>query len=240
MVKKVIPIKGDIVDNDTGGFYDFFGIEGFVSPKKVTESLADVGPEDTVELQVASNGGDVFAASEIYTALKGCSVPVTASIQGLAASAASVISMAADNITISPTAQIMIHRAWSGVNGNTEDLQHEAEVLEKIDNSIASAYEKKTGMDRGKLLNLMSDETWLGAEDAVKYGFADSIMTFDDKKKPVKVFASFGTTVPKAAITKWQAMLTNKKENMEPEDSQPAAQNDLVQSKLAILFGKGE
>ncbi|RRG06381.1 MAG: Clp protease ClpP [Lactobacillus sp.] len=253
MTKIVIPIKSDVIDNNTADFYDFFGMTNYVSPKKVGDQLAKVQTGDTVELQIASNGGDVFAASEIYTQLKSSTAKVSAVIQGLAASAASVIAVAADDVKISPTAQIMIHKAWSTMQGNAEDLAHESQVLNGIDQSIANAYEAKTGMSSGDLLNLMSKETWLGANDAVKYGFADSIMTFSDEKEPEKqqqamqAFASTSTVVPKAAVAKWQGIMAkmqaykilDKVKDIptitQKSDSQQA---DLKNQKLAILFGK--
>lgn len=253
MAKIVIPIKSDVIDNDTASFYDFFGMTNYVSPQKVANQLATVNDGDTVELQIASNGGDVFAASEIYTLLKSTKAKVTATIQGLAASAASVIAVAADDVQISPTAQIMIHKAWSGMQGNSEDLAHESQVLDGIDQSIANAYEAKTGMSSGDLLNLMSKETWLGAKDAVKYGFADSIMTFSDKKEPEKqqeamqAFASANTVVPKAAVAKWQGLMAKTKVNDAIGVVKDAAnikktsqQSDLKNQKLAILLGKNK
>ncbi|ANK63368.1 hypothetical protein AYR56_05350 [Loigolactobacillus backii] len=254
--KIVIPIKSNIIDNDTASFYDFFGMDNYVSPEKVANQLATAESSDTVELQIASNGGDVFAASEIYTLLKSCQAKVTATIQGLAASAASVIAVAADTVQISPTAQIMIHKAWSGMDGgNSDALAHESQVLDGIDQSIANAYEAKTGLDNGKLLNLMSNETWLGAKDAVKLGFADSIMTFknDDNepaedKQPLQAFASVGSVVPKTAVAKWQGLMAKAKVN---DAATPVNKNEIVNDisqqnddlknrKLAILFGKEE
>lgn len=250
--KIVIPIKSNIIDNDTAAFYDFFGMTDYVSPKRVADQLDQAQNSDTVELQIASNGGDVFAASEIYTLLKSSNATVTAIIQGLAASAASVIAVAADNVQISPTAQIMIHKAWSETQGNSDDMAHQAEVLNGIDDSIVNAYEAKTGMDRGKLLNLMSNETWLGAKDAVTYGFADSIMSFkndddesvsDKEKQPLQAFASLGTMVPHAAVNKWQAMMAEiqaTKAELEPKpDTQvdnSSQHSDLYNAKLAILL----
>jgi ATP-dependent protease ClpP protease subunit len=245
MTKIVIPIKSDVIDNNTADFYDFFGMTNYVSPKKVGDQLAKVQTGDTVELQIASNGGDVFAASEIYTQLKSSTAKVSAVIQGLAASAASVIAVAADNVQISPTAQIMIHKAWSGMQGNSEDLAHESQVLDGIDQSIANAYEAKTGMSSGDLLNLMSKETWLGANDAVKYGFADSILTFDEKEpekqqQALQAFAGAGTIVPKQAVTKWQALMASITANKAApqNDNKITSQHDLRDQKLAILFGK--
>src|SRR5699024_2094138 len=165
-----IPVKGDIIDNDTAEFYDFWGMNNYCSPNQVESALQNANHQP-VTVEIASNGGDVFAGSEIYSLLKGYDNDVTVNIVGLAASAASVIAMAGDTIKIAPTAQIMIHKAWTDSQGNADDLEHQANVLGTIDQSIASAYENKTGMSQDELLQMMSNETWLTAKDAVDKGF---------------------------------------------------------------------
>lgn len=233
---KTIDIKGAVVDDDTAAFYSFFGMSS-VSPSAVSQVLND-GDDDDVQVNIASNGGDVFAASEIFTMLKSSSATVTVNIQGLAASAASVIAMAGDKVNISPTAQIMIHQAASYGGGNKDDLAHEINVLDGIDKSIASAYESKTGMPQGDLLNMMAQETWIGAQEAVDKGFADEIMFVDEKQAAFS--NATANIVPKSAVNKLLNLL-NKSEKTEKienkvKNSQPTS--DLKQSKLAILLGK--
>lgn len=248
---KRIQIKGDIVDDMTAQFYAFFGMQA-VSPSAVAKVLnddddnddGDVQPdttedpitEDDVVVDIASNGGDVFAGSEIYTLLKDYKGTVHVNVQGLAASAASVVAMAGDKVSISPTAQIMIHKAWSVSQGNADDLEHEAGVLNGIDQSIASAYELKTGMKQEDLLQLMAKETWLGAQDAVDQGFADEVM-FVDKKKP-QVVNSVSSIPSKDAVNKFMNLLlkANGKSKKVPVKSQQT--NSLRDSKLTILMGK--
>ena len=191
---KHIKICGDIVDDDTAMMYDFFGMQ-CTSPKKVDAILNDDDPDtdtdvapdidtgdepEDVVVDIASGGGDVSAGSQIYTALRSYQGPVTVNVVGLAASAASVIAMAGDKVRMSPTAQLMIHKAWSVAQGNSDDMSHESGVLSKIDQSLASAYEAKTGMKSADVLKMMQDETWMTAKDAVRLGFADSIMFDDD------------------------------------------------------------
>ena len=234
---KTIDIKGTVVDDETAAFYSFFGIPS-ASPSAVAQILNDGDDDDDVEVNIASNGGDVFSASEIYTMLRQYKANVTVNIQGLAASAASVIAMAGNKVNISPTAQLMIHQAASYGGGNKDDLAHEINVLDGIDKSIANAYESKTGMPQGDLLNMMAQETWIGAQKAVDKGFADEIMFVDEKQ------AAFSNTtaniVPKSAVNKLLNLL-NKSEKTEKlenkaKNSQPTS--DLKQSKLAILLGK--
>lgn len=224
-------IKGDVVDNETAAFYQFFGMPA-VSPASVSDVLDSAGPNDDVEVDIASNGGDVFAASEIYTMLKNYQGNVTVNVQGLAASAASVIAMAGDKVSISPTAQIMIHKAWSRIQGNADDLSHESNMLDSIDQSIVAAYVAKTGMAAEDVLQLMANETWMTAQDAVDKGFADEIMFVDDKQPQ---FTNSISEIPsKAAINKFMNLISKS----QPKESQPA--NALMQSKLAILMGKNK
>lgn len=228
MVK--IPVKGDIVDNDTADFYDFWGITNYCSPNQVESALQNANHQP-VTVEIASNGGDVFAGSEIYSLLKDYDNDVTVNIVGLAASAASVIAMAGDIVKIAPTAQIMIHKAWTDSQGNADDLEHQANVLGTIDQSIASAYEKKTGMSQDELLQMMSNETWLTAKDAVDKGFADEIM-FEDEQTPV-----FNSTekpvVPKATLNKFRNMKMKLADEYKKSDSAI-----LLNKKLEILRGE--
>lgn len=237
ILTKTIDIKGTVVDDETAAFYSFFGIPS-ASPSAVAQILNDVDDDDDVEVNVASNGGDVFSASEIYTMLRQSKANVTVNIQGLAASAASVIAMAGNKVNISPTAQLMIHQASSYGGGNKDDLAREINVLDGIDKSIASAYESKTGMPQGDLLNMMAQETWIGAQEAVDKGFADEFMFVDEKQAAFS--NATANIVPKSAVNKLLNLL-NKSEKTEKlenkaKNSQPTS--DLKQSKLAILLGK--
>lgn len=219
-----IDIKGDIVSDDAGAFYEFFGMSS-TYPKLVQEAITNDEDEE-ITLNIASNGGDVFAASEIYTMLKASGKRIVVNVQGLAASAASVISMAGDTVRISPTAHIMIHKASTGIVGNSDDLEHQSAVLNSIDESIALAYEMKTGLKQPELLNLMAKETWLNAKTAVDKGFADEIMFFDDDEEEVVVTNAVHQLPSKSAITKFKNMIATPKTN------------SLREQKLAILLEK--
>lgn len=168
---KVIPIKGTIVSNDDAWLYDWLDWD-CTAPKNVV--LPETGED--IEVHINSGGGDVYAGSEIYTALRAYSGKVVVKIVGIAASAASVIAMAGDVVEISPTAQIMIHNVSSRVDGDHNTLLHEAGVLEGFNKSIANAYVDKTGKALDDLLDLMNKTTWFDAESAVNQGFADRIM----------------------------------------------------------------
>ena len=158
---------------------------------------------------------------------------VKVNVTGLAASAASVIAMAGDTVSIAPTAQIMIHKAWTRVDGNADDLGHEAGVLSGIDKSIASAYELKTGMKQSDLLQMMSNETWLTAQDAVDKGFADEIMFVNEDDEPV--MNSMEDIPSKSAINKLMNLIlkTDKQQNKVTSQFENPSLKD---KKLAILM----
>ena len=228
----IIDIKGNIVSNDVGEFYEWFGISS-TYPGKVQQAIAS-NEDDEITLNIASNGGDVFAASEIYTMLKDSKKNIVVNVQGLAASAASVIAMAGNTVRMSPTSQMMIHKASVVAYGNADDLGHESDVLNSIDESIAMAYELKTGMNQTDILQLMSTETWMNAKAAVDKGFADEIMFNDADEEPTFENALIGSLPSKAAINKFRNLIAKQKNNTGP--SQP--KNSLREQKLAILLGK--
>ena len=218
-----IDIKGDIVSNDVGEFYEWFGMSS-TYPNKIQQAI--LNDEDSeIVLDIASNGGDVFAASEIYTMLRDSGKRIVVNIQGLAASAASVISMAGNTVRISPTAHIMIHKASSGFVGNSDDMEHQSVVLNSIDESIALAYEMKTGLKQPELLDLMAKETWLNAKTAVDKGFADEIMFFDNDEQ-IMVTTAVHQMPSKSAINKFKNMIATPKTN------------SLREQKLKILLEK--
>lgn len=220
-----IDIKGDIVSDDVGSFYEWFGMSS-TYPKLVQQAI-DNDHDEEITLNIASNGGDVFAASEIYTMLKASGKRIVVNVQGLAASAASVISMAGDTVRISPTAHIMIHKALVDPgHSNADDLEHQSAVLNSIDESIAMAYEMKTGLKQPELLELMAKETWLNAKTAVDKGFADEIMFFDDDEEEIMVTNATHQLPSRSAIAKFKNMIATPKTNT------------LREQKLAILLEK--
>ena len=149
-------------------------LEDDVTPKAFREELfADTGD---VTLYIHSPGGDVFAASQIYTMLMDYPGNVTVKIEGLAASAASVIAMAGATVLMAPTAMLMLHDPSTIAIGNAEEMQRAIEMLAAVKESIITAYEIKTGLSRAKLSKLMAAESWLYAGDAIKLGFADGMI----------------------------------------------------------------
>jgi ATP-dependent protease ClpP protease subunit len=171
---KKVSVKGAIIQSGDQWIYDWFGMDA-TSPKSVNEAIFEANGDD-LEVEINSGGGDVFAGSEIYTTLKSYSGNVTTKIVGLAASAASVIAMAGNNILMSPTGQMMIHNVSTRSSGDYRDMQHASDVLKNANTTIANAYRLKTGMSEADLLNMMNQETWLTPQQALENKFIDEIM----------------------------------------------------------------
>lgn len=147
-----------------------------VTPAAFRAELAKASGRD-VTVWINSPGGDVFAASVIYTALMEHKGRVNVRIEGLAASAASVVAMAGDTVSMAPTAYLMIHNPWTLTVGSADDLRHEADVLDEVADGIILAYQIKTGLSRNKLREMMADETWMSARTAIDLGFADELIS---------------------------------------------------------------
>ncbi|NFG00741.1 Clp protease ClpP, partial [Clostridium sporogenes] len=183
-----INVKGTIISNDDKMIYNWFDMDS-TCPKDIEEALNKAKKNEEIEVIINSGGGSVFAGSEIYSLLKEYKGKITGKIVGLAASSASIIAMGCEILKISPTGQLMIHRASMINTGNSEDFEKSAEILKGIDKSIANAYILKTGLKQDELLDLMAKETWLDAKTAKNMGFIDEIM-FDEDNKIVASFNS--------------------------------------------------
>lgn len=174
-----IEIKGDIVNDDWGNWYEWLGYT-YTSPSKVINQIKAANGEK-LTIKINSPGGDIFAASDIYTELRAYEGEIEIKITGMAASAASVIAMAGKS-SMSPTAQLMVHNVSTGTWGDYRDMEHTAEVLRNANDTIANAYMCKTGMTREEALELMNNETYLSATKAQELGFVDEIMFEEDNK----------------------------------------------------------
>lgn len=153
--------------------YSWWGDE--VTPKQFKEDLDALGDISELKIYINSGGGDVFAGQAIHSMLKRHSATKTVYIDGLAASIASVIAMAGDKIIMPKNAMMMIHKCWTIAAGNADDMRKMADDMDKIDESIIATYVEKTGLEADDIIELMTDETWMTAQDALDYGFADEI-----------------------------------------------------------------
>jgi len=154
--------------------YDEIGAFG-ITAKKFRDDLAAVGPVKNLTVFINSPGGEVFDGFAIYNMLVRHPASKTIRIDGLAASIASVIAMAGDKIVMAENSFLLVHRSSGVVIGTGEDMKDFSETMEKFDDSIARAYEKKTGKTHEDILQLMAEETWLSAAEAVEAGFADEV-----------------------------------------------------------------
>lgn len=148
-----------------------------ITPKKFKAELMESNGD--ISVWINSPGGDVFAASQIYNMLKEYKGKVTVKIDGLAASAASVIAMAGDEISMSPVAMLMIHNPSTLIWGEETDMVKAKEMLSEVKESIINAYEVKTNLPRNKISEMMDNETWMSSNKAVELGFADTILYGD-------------------------------------------------------------
>ena len=149
-----------------------------VTPKLFRDEL--MNGEGDITVWINSPGGDCIAAAQIYNMLLDYKGNVTVKIDGIAASAASVIAMAGSKVIMSPVAMLMIHNPMTMAYGDTGEMEKAIAMLDEIKESIVNAYELKTGMSRAKLSHLMDAETWMDANKAVELGFADEILRRED------------------------------------------------------------
>ena len=164
--ERTLVLNGQIAENS------WFGDE--VTPAIFRDEL--MKGEGNITVWINSPGGDVFAAAQIYNMLMDYKGSVTVRIDGLAASAASVIAMAGTTVEMSPVGMLMIHNPSTAVIGNTKEMQAAIQMLDEVKESILNAYELKTGQPRQQLSDLMDAESWMNAKKAVELGFADKIL----------------------------------------------------------------
>ena len=145
-----------------------------ITPKQFKAELMSGSGDITVFIN--SVGGDVIAAAQIYNMLMEYKGNVTVKIDGIAASAASVVAMAGTKVLVSPLSQIMVHNPMAAAFGDTDDMQKAISMLSEVKESIINAYEIKTGLSRAQISRLMDAETWMNAQKAVELGFADEIL----------------------------------------------------------------
>jgi ATP-dependent Clp protease protease subunit len=153
-----------------------------VTPKLFRDELF-AGSGD-VTVWINSPGGDVFAAAQIYNMLMDYTGKITVKIDGLAASAASVIAMAGGDVYMSPVSMLMIHNPSTVAIGDSEEMLRAKALLDEVKESIINAYELKSGLSRAKISHLMDAETWMNANKAIELGFADKILFVESEPAP--------------------------------------------------------
>ena len=187
--KRVLLLDGEISDET------WWGDE--VTPQMFRSELN--AAEGDIDLWINSPGGDCYAAAQIYNMLMEYKGNVAVKIDGIAASAASVVAMAGSTVEISPLGMLMIHNPMTISIGDTHEMERTITFLSEIKESIINAYELKTGLSRAKISRLMDAETWMNAKKAVELGFADSVL-YADAQRPLTDTVD-GLIFSRAAVT---------------------------------------
>ena len=163
---------------------DWWGPSGQVIARNIRRRIEQA---KDLTVYINSPGGDVMAGAEIYTALREHSEQglgrVTVKVTGLAASAASIVAMAGDEILMSPVSYMMIHNPWTALYGNAKELRKQADTLDIITEGLINAYERRTGKSRDELMQLLDAETYMSAQTCIDEGFADG-MLWEEQQKP--------------------------------------------------------
>jgi ATP-dependent protease ClpP protease subunit len=227
-----ISIRGPIVSSNQHRLYQFYGMEA-TSPRSVADALAK-GNGERAEVEINSGGGEIFAASEIYTALRNYAGGVIVRIVGLAASAASIIAMAGES-EMTPTGMMMVHNVQTKASGDYRQMEHTAGTLRDANHAILSAYIAKTGRPEAEIAAMMDAETWITAERAVELGLVDRVMQPDNGQKPLAADFYSGM-LSEDALRRAENFLKNQAAGPDffmPERAQ-------AEAKLKFLKLKGE
>lgn len=205
---------------------DFWTGEGITS-KTVKQALDNAGDVKTIKLRINSPGGDVFEGNAIYSLLSQHPATVECYIDGLCASAAFTIAMAADTIHISDAGTMMCHNPWGGCIGFASDMRKTADILDKISGQMCDIYSRKSGKSPQEIQSLMDEETWFNPQEAVSAGFANDIVTGPEDAKALA--ASFDLT---NFAKKAPASL-----NAEPESADDATLQT-IENNLSLASGQ--
>ena len=200
-------LYGEISDSS------WFGDE--VTPAQFQKDLSALGDIKSLDVFINSPGGDVFAGITIYNMLKRHSAEITVHVDGLAASAASVVAMAGDRIVMPKSATMMIHNAWSFAYGNKTDMRAMADELERLDKQLADIYAGKTGKDSGAIAAWMDSERWMSGDEALADGFCDEV----EQNKQIAACADVG---------KWLGKYQHPPENIASLEPKAAEQGGFL------------
>lgn len=220
--ERILMLNGEI-SNET-----WFGDE--ITPKEFRGELNS--GQGKVTVWINSPGGDCFAAAQIYNMLMEYSGPVDVHIDGIAASAASVIAMAGNHVAISPVGMMMIHNPATVSIGDEREMKKAMEMLSEVKESIINAYELKTGLPRKQLSNMMNAESWMNAKKALELGFADSIL-YDGDDEDDEDDEPEGMIFSRAAVT--NSLLNKLKAQMPKPDTRVDA--SVLNKRLDLIGG---
>jgi ATP-dependent Clp protease, protease subunit len=205
--KPLALVRADACTDATLYVYDVIDSFWGVSAQMVAQAIAGLGAEVTLHVRINSPGGDVFEARAMKSLLDQCPCRVVTHIDGLAASAATTVALAGDEIVMAEGAYFMIHNAWSIAIGSKEDMLDMAKLLEKMDGTIGADYAQKTGLSLAAVATLMDEETWMTAQEALDAGFVDKIAA---AVQPTAPDAAPGSDPDCAPSAKWNLAAYDK------------------------------
>ncbi len=203
---------------------DWWGDGSTVSAKQFISDVKALGTVEVIDLLINSNGGAVFEGNVIYNFLKGHPATVNVKIMGMAASIASVVAMAGDAIEMPENAMMMIHQPMGGILGTAAEMRKYADAVDKLAVGIATAY-RRSGQSIDKITDMMDEETWLTAAEAVKLGFADTITEGVAVQASLDSFKHF-KNVPSALLETAGKMSGNK----QPKEAEMEMTLDLLKA----------
>lgn len=229
----VIDIIGDWIDEIIN---EYWGMQATLTAKAFLEQLSNLDPAvKTILVHINSPGGDVFAAANIANALRDQQVSkgrtVETIIDGLAASAASVIAMAGSKVSMADNALMMIHQPWSMAVGNAAEMRKQADVLDACTRSIVATYKWHSTLNDAEITTLMDDETWMSADEAVTYGFATDTIEGLKAAASIDARAAISMNVPDRFKDRVAAFF--KAVDVPPQQPQPASATAVLQACTA-------
>ena len=198
-----------------------------VTPKLFKDEL--LTGSGNVTVWINSPGGDVFAAAQIFNMLMDYKGNVTVKIDGLAASAASVIAMAGGEVYMSPVSMLMIHNPSTIAIGDGEEMLRAKALLDEVKESIINAYELKSGLSRAKLSHLMDAETWMNANKAIELGFADKLL-FAEEDQRIPMDTGQGLIFSRAAV--YNSLLGKMPKKPKPKTGTPI---ESLEKRLSLI-----
>lgn len=168
---------GEIIDSSTLSLMQSYGYdtEGFISSTAIKKAIDQAGRHSSIRVRINSPGGDAFEGIAIHNILRSTGKRVETCVDGVAASAASIIAMAGDVRSMGHNAMMMVHNAWSACVGFADDMRQCADTLDKVSAAIRQTYVDATGQDDDYIQDLMDAETWLSSDDCIRDGFATEI-----------------------------------------------------------------
>ncbi|HCZ5923410.1 TPA: Clp protease ClpP [Staphylococcus aureus] len=246
IVRNVTPVFRNETKNNkhiltlSGTIANLSFLDDTISAKAVKDSLDNV--KEDIVIRLNSGGGDVFEGIEIYNYLKSLSNHITIEVTALAASAASLVAMAGDKIIIRTGANMMVHEASTMAFGNKSDIKKTLNALTAIDTSIVDIYQDRTGLDRDEIVNLITNETWLTADEAINKGFADEKSSRKSVEKQKEGVSNLKDSKYIARLKEQQKIINAMIDEAEKEEETPyePSSDDSNEQRIADLENKSK